>query len=94
MSTDTLLGPVAGPIILRPYQIEAVSGVRKSWGQFNRSLGISPTGSGKTVIFADITEKRLSRGRVLILAHRDELIDQAIDKLYRARGLCSAKERG
>ena len=81
------------PFELRGYQREAVAGVRKSWTTFDRSLGISPTGSGKTIIFAEITEKRLPRGRVLILAHRDELIDQAIDKLYRARGLRCAKEK-
>lgn len=78
---------------LRGYQREAVASVRKSWTQFSRSLGVAPTGSGKTIIFAEIGQKRLPRGRVLILAHRDELIDQAIDKLYRARGLCAAKEK-
>jgi superfamily II DNA or RNA helicase len=82
------------PFELRGYQREAVAGVRKSWSQFDRCLGISPTGSGKTIIFAEITEKRLAKGgRVLILAHRDELIDQAIDKLYKARGLRAAKEK-
>ncbi|MGA8659546.1 MAG: DEAD/DEAH box helicase, partial [Chthoniobacterales bacterium] len=78
---------------LRGYQREAVAGVRKSWTQFSRSLGVAPTGSGKTIIFAEIAQKRLPRGRVLILAHREELIDQAIHKLYRARGLCAAKEK-
>jgi superfamily II DNA or RNA helicase len=81
------------PFELRGYQREAVAGVCKSWTEYNRSLGIAPTGSGKTIIFADITEKRLPRGRVLILAHRDELINQAIDRLDQARGLRAAKEK-
>jgi superfamily II DNA or RNA helicase len=84
--------PITG-FELRPYQAEAVAGIFKSWEQFDRVLGIAPTGSGKTVIFADIAQKRLAFGRVLVLAHRDELIDQAIDKLYRARQLPAAKEK-
>jgi superfamily II DNA or RNA helicase len=84
----------SGSFELWPYQQEAVDGVRKSWSQFDRSLGVAPTGAGKTVIFADIAQKRLAKGgRVLILAHRDELINQAINKLFLARGLCAAKEK-
>jgi superfamily II DNA or RNA helicase len=93
VSTNILLGPVANRITLRPYQVDAINGVRKSWSQCDRSLGVAPTGSGKTIIFAHITEKRLSQGRVLILAHREELIDQAIDKLHQACGLRAAKEK-
>lgn len=78
---------------LRPYQVEAVDCVFESWRQFNRVLGVAPTGSGKTIKFAAIAQKRLDVGRVLVLAHRDELIDQAIDKLHRARGLFAAKEK-
>jgi superfamily II DNA or RNA helicase len=89
----TLLGPGAGPITLRPYQLEAINGVRKSWTQFDRSLGVAATGCGKTIIFANIAKERLRRGRVLVLAHRDELIDQAIDKLGQACGLRAAKEK-
>jgi superfamily II DNA or RNA helicase len=84
----------SGSFELWLYQQEAVDGVRKSWSQFDRSLGVAPTGAGKTFIFADITQKRLAKGgRVLILAHRDELIDQAINKLRLARGLCAVKEK-
>ena len=38
-----------------------------------------PTGTGKTIVFALLVQRR--RGRSLILAHRDELIQQAADKL-------------
>ncbi len=78
---------------LRPYQDVQVAGTEKSWITFDRVLGVTPTGSGKTVTFADIADKRQVHGRVLILAHRDELIDQAIDKLHRARRLFAVKEK-
>jgi len=63
---------------LRPYQAEAVAAVLESWKQFDRTLGVAATGSGKTVMFADIAQKCLTCGRVLVFAHRDELINQAI----------------
>jgi len=48
----------------------------------HRSLVVMPTGSGKTVVFVSLLERFLKPGgRALIIAHRDELIDQAIDKL-------------
>ncbi len=80
-------------IELRDYQKEASAGVFKSWQEFDRVLGVAPTGSGKTIVFADIADKRQHDGRVLILAHRDELLDQAINKLDKARRLCAAKEK-
>ncbi len=43
-----------------------------------------PTGAGKTVIFSELA--RMARRQVLVLAHREELIDQARDKLERALG--------
>lgn len=64
---------------LRPYQeqcLEAISDARESG--FNRQLVSLPTGTGKTIIFCHLLK---DFGRVLILAHRDELCQQAIDKL-------------
>jgi superfamily II DNA or RNA helicase len=78
---------------LRNYQSAAVAGVFKSWSQFSHVLGVAPTGSGKTIIFADVADRQKEVGRVLILAHRDELIDQAIHKLHKARRLFAAKEK-
>ncbi len=49
---------------------------------------------GKTIVFAKVTEECVRRGdRVLILAHRGELLDQAADKIRRATGLCCATEK-
>jgi ATP-dependent helicase IRC3 len=65
---------------LRPYQLEALEAIEAAHARgVQRMLVASPTGSGKTVLFAHLAARR--RGRTLILAHRDELIQQAVDKL-------------
>lgn len=65
-------------IALRPYQLEAVERVRECVrkGQ-TRNVVCAPTGSGKTILAAHITQSALERGkRVLFVAHRRELIRQ------------------
>ncbi|MFT5289334.1 MAG: superfamily II DNA or RNA helicase, partial [Planctomycetota bacterium] len=65
---------------LRPYQSAALEAVRESYRRKHRSvLVVMPTGTGKTVLFAEIS--RLAKGPVLVLAHRQELIEQARDKI-------------
>jgi superfamily II DNA or RNA helicase len=61
--------------------------------EFDRLLGVAPTGSGKTIKFAHIANARAQTGRVLIMAHRDELIDQARNKLFKACKLLTSKEK-
>jgi superfamily II DNA or RNA helicase len=78
---------------LRPYQQTSVDEVLTKWGEFNRLLGVAPTGSGKTIVFANLAHTRSRTGRVLILGHRDELIDQSRDKLVKACGILSSKEK-
>lgn len=68
-------------IKLRPYQIEAVRAIEAHWGDWRRELLVLPTGCGKTVVFNTVAAKQ--PGKVLILAHRDELIEQARDKYER-----------
>ena len=59
-----------------------------------RVLTVIPTGCGKTIIFSKITEDMVRQGeRVLILAHRRELLEQAADKLQQATGLKCATEK-
>ena len=49
---------------------------------------------GKTVVFSSITEHQVNKGhRVLIMAHRGELLTQAADKLKAATGLDSVLEK-
>lgn len=80
---------------LRPYQLEAKNAVLSQWEDgFAKTLLVLPTGCGKTIVFAKITEECVCMGkRVLILAHRGELLDQAADKLYNVTGLRSAVEK-
>ena len=46
-----------------------------------RPLVVWPTGAGKTVLFTHVIKSR--GGRALILAHRDELLAQAADKVMK-----------
>ncbi|MER6956040.1 DEAD/DEAH box helicase [Streptomyces sp. NPDC000618] len=69
----------------RPYQLDAIEALRKGWadGQ-NRLAVVLPTGAGKTVVFSHLAHQMLdSLGgrRALVIAHREELIEQAASKL-------------
>lgn len=65
---------------LRPYQATALEAVRDAYKRkHRRALVVMPTGTGKTVLFAEIS--RLAKGPVLVLAHRQELVEQARDKI-------------
>lgn len=65
---------------LRDYQHESLARVRSAEARGIRSqLGVAATGLGKTVMFCALAEQR--GGRTLILAHRDELINQAAQKV-------------
>lgn len=80
---------------LRPYQEEARAKVQQEWKEGRkRTLLVLPTGCGKTIVFSKIIEDRVKIGeRVLVLAHRSELLEQASDKLMTATGLGTALEK-
>lgn len=79
---------------LRPYQQEAKEAVFDEWEKVSKTLVVLPTGCGKTIVFAKIAEECVRRGkRVLILAHRGELLEQASDKIAKATGLRCAVEK-
>ena len=84
-----------GEIKLSPYQQEAKEKVFEKWNSGDKkTLLVLPTGCGKTIVFAKITEDCVRQGaRVLILAHRGELLEQASDKIEKATGLKSAVEK-
>jgi DNA repair protein RadD len=73
---------------LRPYQSAAIEAVRKQLAAGKRRVVlVAPTGAGKTVMFSAMVARAVSNGkRALILVHRRELVDQALDKL-RAVGI-------
>src|SRR5881409_2105394 len=78
------MAAVAAPPMMRltprPYQHAAVAALLAAAARgVQRPLLVLPTGTGKTIIFALLVQRR--GGRALILAHRDELIQQAVDKL-------------
>ena len=81
---------------LRDYQQQALEAVRESRSRgITRQLIVLPTGVGKTIIMAAIA--CLFDTRVLLLAHREELIRQAHEKflLYAPNmdiGICKAQK--
>ena len=67
----------------RPYQSESVESVFEQWKTVRSTLVVLPTGSGKTHLGGAICRiwERFRRGRILWLAHRKELIEQASERL-------------
>src|SRR5690625_4297194 len=80
---------------LRKYQQEARIAIQDEWEKGNdKTLLVLPTGTGKTIVFSKVIEDRVKKGeRVLVLAHRGELLDQAADKLEKSTGLKTATEK-
>jgi superfamily II DNA or RNA helicase len=80
---------------LRPYQQQARERIHAEWENgHTRTLLVLPTGTGKTIVFASVAADQVRAGdRVLILAHRGELLEQAADKLQHSTGLVSAVEK-
>ena len=80
---------------LRPYQQQAKGRIFEEWNSgIKKTLLVLPTGCGKTIVFAKVTEECVrTGGRVLILAHRGELLDQAADKIYKTTGLGCSLEK-
>ena len=80
---------------LRPYQAEAKAAVFEQWDKGTlKTLLVLPTGCGKTIVFAKVAEDCVRQGyRVLILAHRGELLEQAADKIKKSTNLGCATEK-
>ena len=78
---------------LRPYQVECQRAIYRSLRDVRRTLVVLATGLGKTIVFSSISRDAAEKGRrVLILAHREELVTQAADKFTRVSGLPAAIE--
>ena len=79
---------------LRNYQQACVDAVVAEWKAGNKStLIVLPTGTGKTVVFAGIIRKLFPK-RAMVLAHREELIWQARDKIQKVTGMKADVEMG
>lgn len=73
---------------LRSYQQAAVDGAFTQWQDYRSTLIVLPTGGGKTIIFAEVIRLVLAggSGRAMFIAHREELIDQGVQKVARVTG--------
>lgn len=64
--------------ILRPYQSDLIDRIFSQWPTHRRILAQLPTGGGKSVIFGAIASHFARNGsRIILIAHREELIAQA-----------------
>ena len=70
---------------MRPYQREALQAIKREWESVTSTLAVLPTGTGKTILFASLIRSEFP-ARALVLAHREELIFQAADKVQRVTG--------
>jgi superfamily II DNA or RNA helicase len=73
-------------MILRDYQKSGSDAVFDQWREVDSTLLVYPTGCGKTILFADVIRRSFPK-RAMVLAHREELIWQARDKIARSTGL-------
>lgn len=79
----------------RPYQTEAIDAVLAEWDRgSSATLIVLATGLGKTIIAAMLAQHARNRTgkKVLFLAHRQELLDQAKDKIEQATSLLAEVE--
>jgi superfamily II DNA or RNA helicase len=70
---------VVSGLTLRPHQVAAVHATLAALDDGHRALGVAPTGIGKTVIAVSVIREQ--GGRSLTLVHRDELVEQTLDKM-------------
>lgn len=72
-------------VTLRSYQDECIHAIEREHGEkgLRSTLIVLATGLGKTTIFAEWVRRRLEKhgGRVLVIAHREELVQQAADRM-------------
>lgn len=80
-------------ITLRPYQLESVEAVYREWQTHRTTMVVMATGLGKSVVFSDVMRRWdvSTMGKILLIAHRKELIYQAVGHAKRA-GLSSGVE--
>lgn len=71
---------------LRDYQQKASDGAFTAWEESPATLLVMPTGCGKTQVFTDLI-RRIRPKRSMVLAHREELIWQARNRIEQMTGL-------
>jgi len=87
-------GRSGAPVTLRPYQHESLIGIDRALAQYDSALLVLPTGCGKTTVFVVAAQRQVQRGiRVLVLADREELLEQA-RKRFELFGVDARIEQG
>ncbi len=85
LTKEDVSSVVASAPTLRPYQTDCLEAIRDAYRRgVRRQLVCLPTGTGKTVVFSQLPRFFMMKRRMLVLAHREELLDQARDKMMRA----------
>lgn len=68
-------------MILREYQEVAVNAASEALDKHGNTLVVAPTGAGKTIMLSALVGKRYNKCKnVLVLQHRDELVNQNMAK--------------
>lgn len=78
----------------RSYQVEALDGVHAQLQENDSTLLVMATGLGKTIVFSQVANDFMERGRIMVLAHREELLSQAWMKLKAITGCEPETEMG
>lgn len=81
-----------GGMPLRKYQLEAKDQTIVGFEESGKGLVVIPTGGGKTILFAHLAQHWQPK-RTLILAHREELLQQAVEKIEAATGMWAEIEK-
>lgn len=79
---------------MRPYQKEAVTNTLEAFKTHTSVLNVLPTGAGKTIIMSHVAKTMMPQGRILLVAHREELIYQGRDKMETVTGVRGDIEMG
>jgi superfamily II DNA or RNA helicase len=86
--------PMPNGFALRDYQLRCLQAIKEAWASYSRVLCVLPTGSGKTLLEAYAIKVEVDAGKkVLFIAHTEELLDQAAEKIFRSTGLESEREK-
>lgn len=72
---------------LRPYQLDALEAINADFREYTSTLLVLPTGCGKTIVFAHLGDQDRIHGRIMVIAHREELINQAAEKIKAVSGI-------
>lgn len=80
-------------MIARPYQTQALDGIDNALASHRSTLCVMGTGLGKTVVAGHVVKKWMDKGRVLFLAHREELLTQAQAKISAVTGYWPGMEK-